>query len=370
MAVASEEAKRYRSYLTAEWEAADLYRKLAAAEKDPGRAAVLVELAKMEEMHASRWRARLEAAGESLPDWHPSFRTRTLAWMAATLGTRRIIPILERGESAGSDMYAREPGAEDFSAQERMHGRIFAGLRGKRRLDPLSVNGESSHRAAGSGNLRAAVFGVDDGLVSNLSLVMGVAGAAQGQHVVLLAGLAGLLAGAFSMASGEYVSVLTQKERLERELELERVELEQDPHEEEQELALIYRAKGLEPADAARVAHQLIADKSVALDTLAREELGLNPAELGNPVGAAVSSFFAFSIGASVPVIPFLLAQGVPALVLSGVFSLIALVLIGVAAGLLTGRPIVLTSTRMVLFGAGAAAITYGVGRLVGVAVG
>ena len=250
-----------------------------------------------------------------------------------------------------------------------MHRRIFAGLRGKRRLDPLGPSTESFHRAAGSGNLRAAVFGVNDGLVSNLSLVMGIAGAAPGGDVVLIAGLAGLLAGAFSMATGEYVSVLTQRERLQRELELERVELEEDPEEEEQELSLIYRAKGLEPEEAAKVAQRLISDKNVALDTLAREELGLNPAELGNPSGAAISSFFSFAAGASLPVLPYLFGHSGMAMVVSLAVSGLALTGVGAAAGLLTGRPLLLTAARMLLFGAVAAAVTYLAGRLLGAAI-
>jgi len=363
----TDELARYRRYLIAEWGAAALYRQLAGAEPDPDRAAVLRQLAQMELAHAARWEGRLRDAGKDLPQWRPAWRARALAWLARLFGTRAVLPVLEALERGDADMYAREPGAADFSAQERSHRRIFAGLRGKRRLDPVGADEAERHRR-GSGNLRAAIFGVNDGLVSNLSLVMGVAGAAPGVGVVLLAGLAGLLGGAFSMATGEYISVLTQRERLERELEVERAELEEDPEEEEQELALIYRAKGLASEEASRVAKQLIANKEQALDTLAREELGLDPHDLGDPLGAAVSSFVSFALGAVVPVLPYVLKVGADPVIASAVLSGLSLLAVGVAAGLLTGRPLLLTGGRMLLFGAAAAGVTYFAGRLLGVA--
>jgi vacuolar iron transporter family protein len=363
----SDELARYRRYLIAEWDAAALYRRLADAEPDPVRAGVLRQLAQMELAHAARWEGRLRAAGEDLPNWRPAWRARALAWLARVFGTRAVLPVLEALEGGDADMYAREPGAEDFSAQERSHRRIFAGLRGKRRLDPVGADEAERHRR-GSGNLRAAIFGVNDGLVSNLSLVMGVAGADPGAGFVLLAGLAGLLGGAFSMATGEYISVLTQRERLERELEVERAELEEDPEEEEQELALIYRAKGLAPEEASRVARQLISNKETALDTLAREELGLDPRDLGDPKGAAISSFVSFGLGAVVPVLPYVLKVGGDPVIASAALSGVVLFSVGVAAGLLTGRPLLLTGGRMLLFGAAAALVTYLAGRLLGVA--
>ncbi|MBI2910670.1 MAG: VIT1/CCC1 transporter family protein, partial [Chloroflexi bacterium] len=215
-----EQLNRYRRYLQAEWEAAALYRRLADAEPAPERAAVLRELAAMEDTHAARWRGRLEAAGETLPGWKPSARSGLLAWLARRLGTRAVLPILERFEGGDADMYAAEPEAPDFSLQERSHGGILGRLMGKGVASTIARR-ERRHRGVGSGSLRAAVFGMNDGLVSNLSLVMGVAGADPGSGFVLLAGLAGLLAGAFSMAAGEYISMRTQREMLERELEIE-----------------------------------------------------------------------------------------------------------------------------------------------------
>lgn len=361
--------QRYRRYLLAEWEAAALYRRLADAEPVLERASVLRQLAAMEEMHAARWRGKLEAAGEPLPAWKPSARSGLLGWLGRRFGTRFVLPILERFEGSDADMYAAEPEAQDFSVQERSHARVFARLQGKAATAATIAQREGRHRGAGGGSLRAAVFGVNDGLVSNLSLVMGVAGADPGPGFVLLAGLAGLLAGAFSMATGEYISMRTQRELLERELEIERIELEENPEEEEQELALIYRAKGLARDEAAGLAKRLIADKATALDTLAREELGLDPSELGSPWGAAISSFLAFAAGAFVPVLPYLLAAGPGAFAASGALSALALAGVGATTAALTGRPLLLTSGRMLLLGVAAATVTYLLGRLLGVTV-
>jgi VIT1/CCC1 family predicted Fe2+/Mn2+ transporter len=191
---------------------------------------------------------------------------------------------------------------------------------------------ERWHRVGGLGGtgLRAAVFGINDGLVSNLSLVMGVAGAGPDSSFILLAGVAGLLAGAFSMASGEYVSVRAQRELFERQIALERAELESNPAEEEAELALIYELKGVPRPEAERLAHRLIQDPEVALDTLVREELGLDPDELGgSPYVAAASSFVAFAVGALIPVVPYLFASGDLAFALSACLSAAALFGVG-----------------------------------------
>jgi VIT1/CCC1 family predicted Fe2+/Mn2+ transporter len=362
---------RYRRYLLAEWEAAALYRRLADAESDPERAAILRELAIMEDRHAARWRSRLEAAGEPLPQWKPSLRTQLSPLAARVLGTRRVLPILEQLEGEGADMYAAEPAAQDFSLDERSHARVFAHLAGKDAPAGASAiaQGESHHRGSAAGSLRAAVFGVNDGLVSNLSLVMGVAGAAQSPQSILLAGLAGLLAGAFSMATGEYVSMRVQRELFEREIELERAELEENPDEERAELALIYRAKGLAPDEASRLASKMIDNRATALDTLAREELGLNPDELGSPVAAASSSFFSFAIGALLPVLPYLLPFGSTAFLASLVLSGVALAGVGAATSLLTGRSALFGAGRMVGLGLLAAGVTYVIGHFLGVAV-
>ena len=364
------ELARYRRYLLAEWEAAALYRRLAEAEPNAERARLLRELAAMEDHHAARWQAKLEAAGVPLPRWEPGARTRLLGWLARRFGTRSLLPLLERLEDEDANMYAREPAAADFSEQERTHTRIFARLRGTTALDrPRIAEREGRHRGAGGGSLRASIFGINDGLVSNLSLVMGVAGADPGAGVVLLAGLAGLLAGACSMAQGEYLSMRAQRELFERELAVERAELEEYPEEEQQELALLYQAKGLPREEAERVAQRLIANKATALDTLAREELGLDPGALGSPVGAAASSFLSFSLGAFVPVAPYLFTGGPTAALLSAALSALALAAAGALTALLTGRSLLFGGARMLLLGSAAAALTHLVGRLLGVTV-
>jgi VIT1/CCC1 family predicted Fe2+/Mn2+ transporter len=225
------------------------------------------------------------------------------------------------------------------------------------------------HSSDQSGKLRAGVFGANDGLVSNLSLVMGVAGAHPGASVVLLSGVAGLLAGAFSMAAGEYISVRTQRERYEHLLAIEQRELIDDPDEEQAELAAIYTAKGIPPQDAERVARHLMRDPRMALDTMAREELGLNPNDLGSPLIAAASSFVMFAIGAILPVLPYLFLGERAALAAAALLGAAGLLAVGAAVARLTGRGTWKSALRMLAIGGSAAVITYLVGNLIGVSV-
>jgi len=231
---------------------------------------------------------------------------------------------------------------------------------------------EKWHRSGGGGTLRASVFGVSDGLVSNVSLVMGFAGAQAEGKFVVLAGVAGLVAGAFSMATGEYVSMRAQRELFERQIDLERVELESAPEEEEQELSLIYRAKGLSREQADATAKSVMQDPEIALNTLVREELGLDPAGLGSPWGAAIGSFVAFAGGAVLPVIPFFFSSSAsaPVVAASAALSATALFAVGASLSLFTGRSALLSGLRQLGLGVVAAAITYGIGRLIGVSTG
>jgi VIT1/CCC1 family predicted Fe2+/Mn2+ transporter len=225
---------------------------------------------------------------------------------------------------------------------------------------------EPWHRGDRSGALRAGVFGVSDGLVSNTALVMGFAGSGASRTVILLAGVAGLLAGSFSMAAGEYVSMSSQREMYQREISLEQAELDEKPDEEHAELVLIYRAKGLSRPDAENLADKIMSDRSVALDTLAREELGLDPDELGSPWGAAASSLLAFALGAFVVVVPYLAGSGTAALVTAIVLALAAMFGVGASIGAMNGRNPVRSGLRQVIAGTIAAAITFGVGHLIG----
>jgi vacuolar iron transporter family protein len=255
-----------------------------------------------------------------------------------------------------------------------LHARV---LQAMLRRSPDNISGstlarvEGRHRNIGGNALRAAVLGANDGLCSNLALVMGVAGAAASSQAILIAGLAGLLAGAFSMALGEWISVTSSRELAERELRVERDELEASPEEEREELQLIYEAKGIPAAEANQLSTHLLRDPATALGVLAREELGLDPDELGgSPRTAALVSFVLFAVGAVIPVLPFALSSGDAAIVASVAFSGVALFGIGAAITVFTGRSVWLSGGRQLAFGLGAAGLTYVVGRLLGVALG
>jgi VIT1/CCC1 family predicted Fe2+/Mn2+ transporter len=230
---------------------------------------------------------------------------------------------------------------------------------------------EGRHRASGGNALRAAVLGANDGLVSILSLVMGVAGASSSNSQVLIAGLAGLLAGAGSMALGEWLSVQSSRELYENQIKIEAEEIAANPAEEQEELALIYQSKGLPEARAREMASHMMADKSSILDTLAREELGIDPDELGGSAyEAAFTSFFLFAIGAIFPIFPFIFWSGATAIGISLAVSAVGLFIIGAAITLMTGQGLLFSGIRQVIVGIAAAALTYGIGRLIGVSVG
>jgi VIT1/CCC1 family predicted Fe2+/Mn2+ transporter len=364
--------KRYEAYLKGELEAAAMYNGLAASLKDSERAEVFRELAATEMRHAARWAEKLGIPIESLRP-KVTFGTRFYAWLARRFGIKAVLPVVLRGEYEDMGKYDADPEAVGLPEEERGHARALSQM--AQPAAPASImERESWHRTGASGTLRAAVLGVNDGLVSNFSLVMGVAGgtaAAGGDpFYVLLAGLAGLMAGAFSMAAGEYVSMKAQRDMFEHQLSVEKTELLEHPDEERDELALIYRAKGLPREEAQKLASHIVANPQVALDTLAREELGLDPSELGSPWGAAASSFVAFAIGAVVPILPYMIVRtGVLPLALSAGLGALALVVVGSALSVLTGRSPALGAGRMLVAGGVAAGVTYGIGRLVGVTI-
>jgi len=338
-----------------EQRSAFLYRVCAEAERDGTRAELFRRLAGEAEAQAAIWRAQLTARGHvPPPPYLPDGRTRLVAAVVRRLGPRRMRGVLAAMKVRGMSIYG--------SAMPREAGHA----------PPTPTSGiERRHRGlGGGGNLRAAVFGVNDGLVSNASLILGVAGASADPQVVLLTGVAGMSAGAFAMAAGEYVSVRSQRELFEHQIALERDELAQYPEAEAQELALIYAAKGLPLKEATRLAQTIIADPEHALDTLAREELGLNPDELGSPWGAAISSFLSFAAGALLPLSPFIFAPGPNALPIA--IGVTALTLFGVGAllSLFTGRNTLYSGARMLLLGALAGGVTFLVGRAAGVALG
>ncbi len=328
--------------------AAYLYRVLSELENGTPRHRLFSELAREAEAQSRIWADSARRQNATVPEaYRPDLRTRLVAKLTRALGPHSMRSVLAAMKVRGMSVYLRtDPGhpAPDASgAMERRH----RGL-------------------AGGGNLRAAVFGVNDGLVSNASLILGVAGASADPAVILLSGVAGLLAGAFSMAAGEYVSVRSQREMYEYQIALERDELSEYPEEEAQELALIYEARGVEAEEAKRLADSMIADPQRGLDTLAREELGLNPLELGSPWGAAVFSFLSFAAGALIPLLPFLFIRGTHALYTSIGVTAAALFAVGATLSLFTGRPAWRGGLRMLALGAAAGAATFTIGKALG----
>lgn len=367
---------RYRANRQDEIDSMALYRALAEAESQPQLAEVYRRLAAVEETHARFWEEQLREAGRPVPPAVPSWRSQVLAWLGKRFGPQFVLPTIATMEQADSRSYDAQVEARgtELPGEERSHARVLRTITGSLRggLEGGAVAQlEGRHRASSGNALRAAVLGANDGLVSNLSLVMGVAGAELAGTTILITGLAGLLAGATSMAMGEWLSVQSSRELYQRQIEIEAEEISAMPDEEEEELALIYQAKGLGEEQARELAARLMADEAMALDTLAREELGIDPEELGGSAWeAAATSFILFAVGAIIPVSPFIFLSGMTAVITSLVLSAIALFLIGGGITLLTGRSVLYTGMRQVLFGLAAAAVTFGLGRLIGVSIG
>ena len=370
-----EKAQRYRSNLQGELDSAALYRTLAESEDTPQMREVYHRLAAIEEKHAALWREQLAKVGESADRYRASLRTRILAWLARRFGAALVLPMVAAIEREDRGMYDDQPEAQagGLPAMERSHSRVLQAasrpIRGGLSGSALAQI-EGRHRTGGNA-LRAAVLGANDGLVSNLSLVMGVAGAEFSSATVLVTGLAGLLAGACSMAMGEWLSVTSARELYGRQIATEKAELEEIPEEEQEELELIYQAKGL-PADKAKeLAARIIANPQTALDTLVREELGIDPDDLGgSPWTAAATSFLLFAIGAIFPVAPFFFLSGAAVIVTSLIVSACAMFAIGAGTSLFTGRGVLFSGARQIAIGLAAAAVTFGLGRVIGVSIG
>jgi vacuolar iron transporter family protein len=337
-----------------EKESSWLYRQLAAAEPDPHKQRLFTQLAAAAEEQAAKWEVssqHQERAPASRRVFLPSVRARVVARLLKLLGPRAMRSVLAAMKLRGLSVYT-------------------APLAGAHAMPTTLSEVGVRHRGGLGGNLRATVFGVNDGLVSNASLVLGVAGAAAPGSFVLVSGVAGLLAGALSMAAGEYVSVRSQREMYEYQIALEREEIAEYPEEEAEELALIYEARGVTLTQAREVSQALLARPEQALDVLAREELGLNPGDLGSPWGAAAASFLSFAAGATVPLVPFLInMSGRHALAATAVLTGIALFAVGLALSLFTGRQALRGALRMVLIGGGAGALAFLAGRALGAAI-
>lgn len=327
-----------------------LYKLIAERERVASRQQLFSQLAREAENQAQLWADLAQKSGERIPaNYQPELRARIIAWLISKLGASNIKPILAATKIRGLSVYSN-------SRKMGYHP------------TPNSVEevGASHRGASNNGGLRAAVFGVNDGLVSIACLVMGVAGAASSSNIILLTGVAGLLAGAFSMAAGEYISMRSQREMFEYQIGLERDELAQYPEEEAGELALIYQARGMQASEANSLAQRMIADPELGLDTLAREELGLNPDELGSPWLAASVSFFAFTAGGLIPLIPYLVSIRQFSLQISVFLTALALFAIGATLSLFTGRSALGGGLRMLLIGGAAGLLTYGIGHLMG----
>ncbi|MDQ2694457.1 MAG: VIT1/CCC1 transporter family protein [Pseudomonadota bacterium] len=339
----SDDDKQARRRWREEMESAWLYRQVADAEPDPANSRLFRALAR-----ASETQAAVVARGLGpLPDFRPSWRARLVAAIVRRLTPARSRRLLAAMHVRGLSVYAAPPGPHPMPTDVAEVGR--------------------RHRGTGGGALRAAVFGVNDGLVSNTCLILGMAGATADVRLILLSGAAGLLAGAFSMAAGEYVSVRSQREFFEYQIGQEREELARYPDEEAEELALIYAARGV-PLDQARdLSRRLLDDPQRALDTLAREELGLNPDDLGSPWRAALASFAAFAAGASLPLLPFLLAVRPNPVLWSVGLAAAALFAVGAALSLFSGRGALWGGLRMLAIGGSAGLATFLTGRLLGV---
>jgi VIT1/CCC1 family predicted Fe2+/Mn2+ transporter len=372
------DTRRLRANLQGEVDGAALYEALAGAETDPNLAKVYQRLAAVEGAHADFWRKQLDRAGVAGFRPTPGLRTRALGWLARRFGPAFVLPTIAAAEIRDSGAYDTQvdAAAAGLPADERAHARVIqaAAAAGQGMRGPALAKLEGRHRGAGGNALRAAVLGANDGLVSNLSLVMGVAGGVAGTaasgRAILLTGIAGLVAGACSMGLGEWLSVNSSRELYQSQIDTEAAELEQSPEEEKEELILIYQAKGVEENQARALAEQLLSNKDTALDTLAREELGIDPDELGGSAwAAAAASFLLFSAGAIFPVAPFFVLAGAWAVVASLAVSGLALAVIGAATSLFTGRGMLFSAMRQLLIGYVAAAVTFGVGHLVGVSL-
>ncbi len=364
--------KKQRNNIQTEVDASYLYQKLADNESDSTVSDVFSQMSEIEKSHAV---AFAEKENLSIDEFlKPSWRAKTLNIIGKVFGYDYILGVMMETEKsvAGAIVNAKHKNNLPISGSETNHVKILRSIleQGDKVTGAQLSKFEKRHRSVGGNAIRAAVLGGNDGLVSNFSLVMGIAGATQYQQGVLLTGVAGLLAGALSMALGEWISVKSSQELYKNQMDLEMEELETNPAGEMRELALIYMSKGIPKQQAQEMAEEIMKDTTHAHQILVQEELGINAEELqGSAMEAAISSFILFAIGAIIPVLPFMFTKGILAITLSVVGSAFGLFLIGAAITLFTGRNVWFSGFRQVLFGLAAAAITFGIGKLIGVSL-
>lgn len=366
--------KNLRKNIQTEIDASYLYKTLADNESDAAVSSIFRQMAEIELSHA---KAFAKKNGVELLDslLKPSIRARALNLIGKVFGYDYILGVLMDTEKSlsSAEISHKIKAGEVLTGYESNHVKILKNLV----QNDVQVGGtswarfEKKHRTVGGNAIRAAVLGGNDGLVSNFSLIMGVAGAAHDNKTVLLTGFAGLFAGALSMAMGEWISVKSSQELYENQMQLEMDEIESDPELEKKELALIYMAKGVDEVQAHKIADDIMKDKDIAHQVLVKEELGINPEELkGSAFEAASYSFVLFGVGAIIPLIPFLFTTGNFAILTSVVVSTIGLFLIGSVITLFTGKSILFSGLRQVMFGLAAATVTFGIGKLIGVSLG
>ena len=352
-----------------EIDASFLYKKLADHEEDETIAHVFRQMSDIEKSHAEAFAKKENINIDNL--MKPSWRAKTLNTIGKVFGYDYVLGVLMDTEKSISNaiIVTKKKNQMQITGMETSHVKILRSILEKEE----KVTGtqlsrfEKKHRSVGGNAIRAAVLGGNDGLVSNFSLIMGIAGATAGQEGVLLAGL---LAGALSMSLGEWISVKSSQELYENQMQIEMEELETNPEGEKKELALIYIAKGIPEEQAHAMAAEIMKDTKLAHEVLVKEELGINAEELkGSAVEAAVYSFIMFAIGAVIPVIPFMFTNGMQAILISVSVSAAGLFLIGAAITLFTGKNVWFSGFRQVVFGLAAAAITFGIGKLIGVSI-
>ncbi len=355
-----------------EIDAGFLYQKLADHENDPTIASVFRQMSAIEKGHAEAFAKKENISPESL--MKPSWRAKTLNGIGRLFGYDYVLGTLMETEKSISNalIVQKQKNKLELTGFETNHVKILRSiLEQEKKVTGAQISKfETRHRSVGGNAIRAAVLGGNDGLISNFSLVMGIAGATAAQEGVLLAGVAGLLAGSLSMALGEWISVKSSQELYENQMQLEMEELETNPEGEKKELALIYIAKGIPEEQSYQMAEDIMKDKTHAHEILVKEELGIDADELkGSAVEAAVYSFIFFAVGAVLPVLPFMFTSGMKAIIISVALSTVGLFMIGAAITLFTGKSVWYSGFRQVLFGLAAASVTFGIGKLIGVSI-
>lgn len=367
---------KLKRQLQTEVDTAFLYDSIAEIQADENLNRVLRSLSDIEKGHAQHMLDKVRTIEQKYKMPAPSSRAKFQLKLGKLFGYGSIISSLSSIEKqfAVNSIKNKIEKGEKPTGFEHNHLNIIEAVNNN---DALNVSGgflskfESQHKSVGGNALRAAVLGSNDGLVSNMSLVMGVAGAAVSNNTILLTGIAGLMAGAISMALGEWLSVQSSRELNQRQIDLETEELQASPDEEKKELVLLYQAKGMNVVEAQKLADKAFESPETAIDAIITEELGIDKEELGGSAWeAAIASFVLFSIGAIIPLYPFMFLDGKNAILLSVGSSVIGLFGIGAAITLLTGKGILFSGFRQVFFGLAAAAVTYGIGSLIGVSLG